>query len=119
MAFKQGAGVLKVLFGVGLGGGDAVEGFVEDGDDAVLFGEGGKRDGNLAQVALIQFRHCQPRDKRRQVGIDKEMNQPVVVKQRAIWAKNMSVVIHPALALDGKSRVLSRCPLCTVLTNQH
>ena len=39
VAFKQGAGVLEVLFGVGFGGGDAVEGFVEDGDDAVLFGE--------------------------------------------------------------------------------
>jgi hypothetical protein len=41
VAFKQGAGVLEVLFGVGFGGGDAVEGFVEDGDDAVLFGERG------------------------------------------------------------------------------
>ena len=41
VAFKQGAGVLEVLFGVGAGGGDAVEGLVEDSDDAVLFGERG------------------------------------------------------------------------------
>jgi hypothetical protein len=43
VTFKDGTGVLEVLFGVGLGGGDAVKGFVEDGDDAVLFGEGGER----------------------------------------------------------------------------
>jgi hypothetical protein len=42
MALEQGAGVLEVLFGVGLGGGDAVEGCVEDGDDAVLFFSGGR-----------------------------------------------------------------------------
>ena len=41
VAIKQGAGVLEVLFGVGFGRGDAVEGFVEDGDDAVLFGKRG------------------------------------------------------------------------------
>ena len=41
VAFKQGAGVLEVLFGVGFGGGDAVKRFVEDGDDALLFGEWG------------------------------------------------------------------------------
>ncbi len=39
VAFKQGAGVLEVLFGVGFGGGDTVKGFVEEGDDAVLFGK--------------------------------------------------------------------------------
>ena len=44
MAFKEGTGVEEVLFGVGLGGGDAVKGFVEDGDDALLFGERGKRN---------------------------------------------------------------------------
>jgi len=36
VTFKQSAGVLEVLFGVGFGGGDAVEGFVEDGDNAAL-----------------------------------------------------------------------------------
>ncbi len=40
MAFKEGTGVEEVLFGVGLGGGDAVKGFVEDADDALLLGEG-------------------------------------------------------------------------------
>jgi len=44
MAFEEGAGVLEVLFGVGFGGGDAVEGFVEDGDDARM-GEAGRRAG--------------------------------------------------------------------------
>ena len=39
MAFKQRAGVLEVLFGVGFGGGDAVKRFVEDADDPLLFGE--------------------------------------------------------------------------------
>ena len=42
MAFEHGAGVLEVPFGVGLGGGDAVKGLIEEGDDAVLFGERGK-----------------------------------------------------------------------------
>ena len=44
VAFKQGAGVLEVLFGVGFGGGDAVKRFVEDADDPLLFGE--RRNGN-------------------------------------------------------------------------
>jgi hypothetical protein len=38
VAFKQGAGVLEVLFGVGFGGGDAVKRFVENADDASLLG---------------------------------------------------------------------------------
>ncbi|MCY1553852.1 hypothetical protein D9M68_903780 [compost metagenome] len=38
-AREQLAGVLQVLLGVGLGDGDALEGFVEDGDDALLFFE--------------------------------------------------------------------------------
>ena len=45
MAFKQGTGVLEVLFGVGFGGGDAVKRFVEDADDPLLFGERG--NGNV------------------------------------------------------------------------
>ena len=39
MAFKQSTGVLEVLFGVGFGDGDAVKRFVEDANDALLFGE--------------------------------------------------------------------------------
>ena len=39
VAFKEGAGVLEVLFGVGFGGGDALKRFVEDADDPLLFGE--------------------------------------------------------------------------------
>jgi hypothetical protein len=45
VAFEQGAGVLEVRLKVGFGGGDAVKGFVEDGDDAVLFGSGGTTIG--------------------------------------------------------------------------
>ena len=49
VAFKQGAGVLEVLFGVGPGGSDAVKRFVEDGDDALLLGKGRHRELKLAQ----------------------------------------------------------------------
>jgi hypothetical protein len=44
VAFKQGAGVLEVLFGVGFG--DAVKRFVQDADDSLLFGEGGRGNWN-------------------------------------------------------------------------
>ena len=40
MALEEGAGVGEVLIGVGFGRGETVEGFVQDGDDALLFGEG-------------------------------------------------------------------------------
>src|SRR3546814_79626 len=39
MAFKKRAGVLEVLFGVGLGGGDAGKRFVQHADDPLLFGQ--------------------------------------------------------------------------------
>ncbi len=39
VGIEEGAGVLEVFFCVGFGGGDGVEGFVEDGDDALLFGK--------------------------------------------------------------------------------
>ncbi len=48
VAFEEGAGVLEVFFGVGAGGGDAVKGFVEDGDDALLLGKRGQRDWNFS-----------------------------------------------------------------------
>jgi len=44
VAGEEGAGVLEVLFGVGLGGGDARKRFVQQPDDPLLFGE--RRDGN-------------------------------------------------------------------------
>ena len=53
VTFKQVAGVVEVLFGVGTGGGDAVKGLVEEGDDAVLFGEWRQRDWNFAQTPLV------------------------------------------------------------------
>ncbi len=37
LCFKEIAGVLEVLFGIGFGGGDVGKGFVEEGDDAALF----------------------------------------------------------------------------------
>ena len=43
VAFKQSAGVLAILFGLGFRGGDAVKRFVEDTNDSVLFGK--RRDG--------------------------------------------------------------------------
>ncbi len=45
VAFKEGAGVLEVLFGVGFGGGDAFKRFVEDADDgAACSGSGWERE---------------------------------------------------------------------------
>ena len=44
MAFEQSASILEILFGVGFGGGEGLEGFVEQGDDALLFGEWGDGD---------------------------------------------------------------------------
>ena len=41
VAFEEGAGVLEVLFGVGLRGGDARKRFVEDADDPPLLGKRG------------------------------------------------------------------------------
>jgi hypothetical protein len=65
VAFKQGVGVLEVLFGVGFGGGDALKRFVEDVDDPLLFGKGGGshrktldvtlRDEWLARTTLREF----------------------------------------------------------------
>ncbi len=52
VAFKQSAGVLEVLFGVGFGGGDAVKCFVEDADDALLFGERGNGNRQLLDVTF-------------------------------------------------------------------
>src|SRR5205085_604496 len=42
--FKKGAGVLEVLFDVGLGSGDALKRLVEDTDDPLLFRE--RRNGD-------------------------------------------------------------------------
>ena len=50
MAFEEGVGVLEVCFGVGLGGGDGVEGLVEEGDEAVLFGERGEGDLKIKDI---------------------------------------------------------------------
>src|ERR1035437_1715697 len=61
VAFKQGAGVLEVLFGVGFGGGDAVEGFVEEGDDAVLFGEWRNGKRHTTRKLNVQIPDCRPR----------------------------------------------------------
>ena len=51
MAFEEGAGVLEVLFGVGLGGGEAGKRFVEQADDPPLSGE--RRERNRSQPEVI------------------------------------------------------------------
>src|ERR1700722_12844600 len=50
MAFKYGAGVFEVLFGVGLSSGDALKCFVEDTDDPLLFGERGYGDCKFGET---------------------------------------------------------------------
>lgn len=54
VAFKDGAGALEVFFGVGFGGGDFVKGFIEDANDALLFGEVSKRNRKLLKVSQPQ-----------------------------------------------------------------
>ncbi|MNG10173.1 hypothetical protein D3C85_491480 [compost metagenome] len=59
MAFKQGTSVLEVLFGVDFGCCDSVEGFVEDGDDAMLFcarGHAGIKSLGLGEVDRLMNR---------------------------------------------------------------
>jgi len=60
VAFKQGAGVLQVLYGVGFGDGDAVKRCVENADDALLFGEWRKTVSELSSTpfgsALVALR---------------------------------------------------------------
>ncbi len=51
MTFEYGPRILQVLLGMGLGGGDAVKGFVEEGDDALLFGDWRNRYRHLSQLA--------------------------------------------------------------------
>ena len=51
VAFEQGAGVLQVLFGVGFGSGDGDKRFVENADDALLFGDAGERDWKLFKMS--------------------------------------------------------------------
>jgi hypothetical protein len=53
VAFKEGAGVLEALFGVSIGFGDAVKRFIEDADDALLFGEWDMR--NLKRFYKWEF----------------------------------------------------------------
>ena len=55
MTFEQSACVLQVLLSIGLGGGDALVGFVEDGDDPALFAVLGEMKRNLLELAAGQF----------------------------------------------------------------
>jgi hypothetical protein len=54
VTLKNSPRILQVLFGVGFGGGDAVKRFVEEGDDALLFGEWGDGNLNLKQIRFNQ-----------------------------------------------------------------
>ncbi len=60
MAFKQRAGVLKVPFGVGLGGGEASKRFVEHADDPLLFGERGCGELIVEKVLAVDLGHPDP-----------------------------------------------------------
>ena len=51
--FEEGAGVLEVLFGVGLGGGEARKRFVQQADDPLLVGQRG--DGNLEAENVVHL----------------------------------------------------------------
>ena len=44
VALEHRAGILEVLLGVGLGGGDALKRLVEDADDPLLLGERWERE---------------------------------------------------------------------------
>ena len=60
MVFEEGAGVLEVLFGVGFGGGDTLKRFVEEGDDAPLFGERGEWDYKLRKRFAGEVLNARP-----------------------------------------------------------
>src|SRR5437879_6115508 len=49
VAFEDSTSVLKVLLGVGFGGGDALKRFVEYADDPLLFGERRKHQCKIGQ----------------------------------------------------------------------
>ena len=54
VAFNERAGVLEVLFGVGLGGGEAGKRLVQYADDPLLFGE---RGAKYVEVAHLRERN--------------------------------------------------------------
>ena len=63
VAFEEGAGVLKVLFGVGFGGGDALKRFVRNPDDPLLLGSRFRvTDFEWSQVRSCNLRLCRPSD---------------------------------------------------------
>jgi hypothetical protein len=53
VAFKQSTGGLEVRLTVGLGGGDTRERFVQDADDALLFGEWRYWTGKSVNIAIL------------------------------------------------------------------
>src|SRR5712692_9923659 len=84
VTFKQSAGVLEVLFGVGFGGGDAVKRFVEDADDPPLFGERGERHFKLSQ---------------RFAGEVLNARAVEIILERAVEVSSVKVVEKPFAAL--------------------
>ena len=60
VTFEEGAGVLEILFGVGLCGGDAVKRFVEDADDPLLFGRGGRSTSTLWSLFIVSVSTVAP-----------------------------------------------------------
>lgn len=62
VAFKQGAGVAEILFGVGRGGSKSVKRFVENADDSLLFDEWryfGSRGIDLVPVDTGLYAFCE------------------------------------------------------------
>ena len=56
IAFKQLAGAGEVLLGIGDRRRDPCKRFIENGDNALLFGEGG--EGNLSDFTKLPFTPC-------------------------------------------------------------
>jgi hypothetical protein len=61
VVFEEGAGVLEVLFGVGFGGGDALERVVEDADDLPLLWEGRPRELKILDLPATDMRNAKAR----------------------------------------------------------
>ena len=88
MALEQLAGVLQILLGVGLGGGDGLEGFVEDGDNAALLREGRQRD---------------------RVALDELLGDPLVANSAGHGPSALLQKIRPSEVVIQKLGIQRRC----------
>jgi hypothetical protein len=101
VAFKQGAGVLEVLFGVGFRGGDAVEGFVEDGDDAMLFKERGDAHEFIVNKVPVERWNADTAGESLKVEVLQQVkNKPRIVPVEILYVQNR--VERPEIVFDEK-----------------